>query len=352
VIIGEATNYYTSSDFKPTKNISKSATFGGGATIVQGFAIGLMSCWPVVLAIAVATLVAYKFAGFYGVSMASIGMLSTLGITLAADSYGPVADNAGGIATMTGLPAEIRDKTDALDSVGNTMKATAKGFAIGSAALDMLGLTLAYGVAAGLVAISGGKIVAAPELSLLAAPVIVGIIIGSLLPTVFVAMAMKSVSVTTGLIVEEVRRQWREIPGLREGRARAQYSRCVDICTKAALKEMIAPSIMSIIAPVVVGLALGRFALGGFLLGSLACGFILAVALNNAGGAWDNAKKFIEAGNFGGKSSDAYKAAVIGDTTGDPMKDTAGPSLNIQLKLMAVISLLLAPVLAQFPGLF
>ena len=352
VIIGEGTNYYTSYDFKPTKDISKSATFGGGAAIVQGFAVGLMSCWPVVLAVAVATLVAYKFAGFYGVSMASIGMLSTLGITLAADSYGPVADNAGGIATMTGLPAEIRDKTDALDSVGNTMKATAKGFAIGSAALDMLGLTLAYGVAAGLVAISGGKIVAAPELSLLAAPVIVGIIIGSLLPTVFVAMAMKSVSVTTGLIVEEVRRQWREIPGLREGRARAEYSRCVDICTKAALKEMIAPSIMSIIAPVVVGLTLGRFALGGFLLGSLACGFILAVALNNAGGAWDNAKKFIEAGNFGGKSSDAYKAAVIGDTTGDPMKDTAGPSLNIQLKLMAVISLLLAPVLAQFPGLF
>jgi len=352
VIIGEGTNYYTSYDFKPTKDIAKASTFGGGATIVQGFAVGLTSCWPVVIAVAVAAVAAYKFAGFYGIAMASIGMLSTLGITLAADCYGPVADNAGGLVTMTGLPPEIREKTDALDSVGNTMKATAKGFAIGSAALDALGLTLAYGLAAGLVTISGRSIVSAPGLSLLSAPVIVGIIIGSLLPTIFVAMAMKSVGITAGLIVEEVRRQWHEIPGLREGTAKAQYGRCVEICTGAALKEMMVPSIMSIIAPVVVGLVLGRFALGGFLLSSLATGFILAVTLNNAGGAWDNAKKFIEAGNFGGKGSDAYKAAVIGDTTGDPMKDTAGPSLNIQLKLMAVISLMLAPLLAHFPGLF
>jgi len=352
VIIGEATNYYTSYDFKPTREISQAATVGGGATIVRGFAVGLMSCWPAVIATAIATLVAYKFAGFYGVTMASIGMLTTLGITLAADSYGPVADNAGGITTMVGLPPEIREKTDALDSVGNTTKATAKGFAIGSAALDTLGLTLAYGVATGLVTISGGKVVAAPELSLLTAPVIVGIIVGALIPAIFVAMPMKSVGVTTGLIVEEVRRQWREIPGLREGKARAEYGRCVEICTGAALKEMLAPSIMSIIAPIVVGLVMGKFALGGFLVGSLATGFILAVTLNNAGGAWDNAKKFIEAGNFGGKKSEAYKAAVIGDTAGDPMKDAAGPSLNIQLKLMAVISLLLAPVLAQFPGLF
>lgn len=352
VVIGEATNYYTSYDFKPTKLISSSAKFGAGATIVQGFAVGLMSSWPVVVGVGVATLLAYKFAGFYGVAMASIGMLTTLGVTLAADSYGPVADNAGGIATMAGLPAEIRDKTDALDSVGNTMKATAKGFAIGSAALDMLGLTLAFGIAAKLVTITGSTIVAAPELSLLSAPVIVGILIGSVLPTVFVAMAMQSVGVTAGMIVEEVRRQWREIPGLREGKAKADYGRCVDICTKAALKEMIAPSLMSILAPVVVGLVLGRFALGGFLIGSLAVGFILAVALNNAGGAWDNSKKYIESGQYGGKGSDAHKAAVIGDTVGDPMKDTAGPSLNIQIKLMAVISLMLAPVLVNFPGLF
>jgi K(+)-stimulated pyrophosphate-energized sodium pump len=202
-----------------------------------------------------------------------------------------------------------------------------------------------------LVTISGGKIAAAPELNLLSAPVIVGVIIGALIPAAFVAMAMKSVGVTAGLIVEEVRRQWREITGLKEGKAKADYGRCVDICTGAALKEMLAPSIMTIVAPVLVGIILGKFALGGFLIGSLAIGFILANTLNNAGGAWDNAKKYIEAGNFGGRGADAHKAAVVGDTTGDPMKDTAGPSLNIMLKLMAVISLLLAPVLTHFGGL-
>jgi len=351
VIIGEATNYYTSADFKPTKEIAQAATIGGGATMVRGFAVGLMSNWPVVVATAVAIVIAFKFAGFYGVAIAAVGMLSTLGVTLACDSYGPVADNAGGIATMAGLPAELRKKTDALDSVGNTTKATAKGFAIASAVMNALGLILSYGLAVGLVKISQGQIVAAPELSLLSAPVIVGVILGALIPAVFVAMAMKSVGVTAGLIVEEVRRQWREITGLREGTAKAQYSRCVDICTRAALKEMLAPSIMTIIAPVLVGIVLGKYALGGFLLGSLAIGFILANTLNNAGGAWDNAKKYIEDGNFGGKGSNAHKAAVIGDTTGDPMKDAAGPSLNIVLKLMAVVSLLLAPVLTNFPGL-
>ncbi len=351
VIIGEATNYYTSADFKPTKEISEAAAIGGGASMVRGFAVGLMSNWPVVLATAVATVIAFKFASFYGVAIAAVGMLSTLGITLACDSYGPVADNAGGIATMAGLPAELRDKTDALDSVGNTTKATAKGFAIASAVMNALGLILSYGLAVGLVRVSQGQIVAAPELSLLSAPVIVGVIVGALIPAVFVAMAMKSVGVTTGLIVEEVRRQWREITGLREGKAKAQYSRCVDICTRAALKEMLAPSIMTIIAPVLVGIVLGKYALGGFLLGSLATGFIFANTLNNAGGAYDNAKKYVEAGNFGGKGSPAHKACVVGDTFGDPMKDAAGPSLNIMLKLMAVISLLLAPVLINFPGL-
>lgn len=353
VLMGESTNYYTSYAFKPTREISKASTFGGGATIVTGFAIGLMSSWAPVLLVAIATIIAFKFASFYGVAIAAVSMLSTLGVTLATDAYGPVADNAGGISTMAGLPPEVREKTDALDSLGNTTAATGKGFAIGAAVLNALGLILSYSLAAGLVKVtSDGKIIAPPELSLLSAPVIVGILVGALIPAIFVAITMKSVGVTAGLIVDEVRRQWREIPGLREGKARAQYGRCVDICTKAALKEMLAPSIMTIVAPILVGLILGKYALGGFLISSLATGFVLAVTLNNAGGAWDNAKKWIEAGQFGGKGSDAHKAAVVGDTTGDPMKDTAGPSLNIMLKLMSVISLLLAPIITDFPGIF
>lgn len=352
VLMGESTNYYTSYAFKPTREISRASTIGGGATIVTGFAIGLMSTWAPVILVAIATIIAFKFASFYGVAIAAVSMLSTLGVTLATDAYGPVADNAGGISTMAGLPAEVREKTDALDSLGNTTAATGKGFAIGAAVLNALGLILSYALAAGLVKVSAdGRITAPPELSLLSAPVIVGILIGALIPAIFVAITMKSVGVTAGLIVEEVRRQWREIPGLREGKAKAQYDRCVDISTKAALREMLAPSIMTIIAPILVGLILGKYALGGFLISSLATGFVLAVTLNNAGGAWDNAKKWIEAGQFGGKGSEAHKAAVVGDTTGDPMKDTAGPSLNIMLKLMSVISLLLAPVFTEFPGI-
>jgi K(+)-stimulated pyrophosphate-energized sodium pump len=350
VLMGESTNYFTSYAFKPTRGISQASASGGGATIIQGFATGLESTWPLVILVAIVTGIAFKFAGFYGVAIAAAGMLSTLGVTLATDAYGPVADNAGGISTMAGLPPEVREKTDALDSLGNTTAATGKGFAIGAAVLNALGLILSYAVAADLVTFSGGKIIPSPDLSVLNPPLIIGVIIGALIPALFVAMTMKSVGKTTVLIVNEVRRQWREIPGLKEGRAKAQYDRCVDICTGAALKEMLAPAILTIVAPVVVGLVLGKYALGGFLIGSLAIGFILAITLNNAGGAWDNAKKWIEAGNFGGKGSDAYKAAVIGDTTGDPMKDTAGPSLNIMLKLMAVISLLLTPVLVKFSG--
>ncbi len=353
VLMGESTNYYTSYAFKPTRDISEASTFGGGATMVRGFAVGLISTWPPVILVAIATIIAFHFASFYGVAIAAASMLSTLGVTLATDAYGPVADNAGGIATMAELPPEVRERTDALDSLGNTTAATGKGFAIGAAVLNALGLILSYALAAGLVSItSDGKITAPPELSLLSPSVIVGMLVGALIPAVFVAITMKSVGVTAGLIVEEVRRQWREIPGLREGKARAQYDRCVDISTKAALREMLAPSIMTVIAPILVGVILGKYALGGFLISSLATGFILAVTLNNAGGAWDNAKKWIEAGHFGGKGSDAHKAAVVGDTTGDPMKDTAGPSLNIMLKLMSVISLLLAPVLSRFPGIF
>jgi K(+)-stimulated pyrophosphate-energized sodium pump len=353
VLMGESTNYFTSYAFKPTRDISEASTFGGGATIVHGFAVGLISTWPPVILVTLATLVAFYFASFYGVAIAAASMLSTLGVTLATDAYGPVADNAGGIATMAGLPPEVRERTDALDSLGNTTAATGKGFAIGAAVLNALGLILSYALAAGLVSISSdGKIIAPPELSLLSPSVIVGILIGALIPAVFVAITMKSVGVTAGLIVEEVRRQWREIPGLREGKARAQYDKCVDISTRVALREMLVPSIMTIIVPILVGVILGKYALGGFLISSLAIGFILAVTLNNAGCAWDNAKKWIESGQFGGKGSDAHKAAVVGDTIGDPMKDTAGPSLNIMLKLMSVISLLLAPILTHFHGLF
>jgi K(+)-stimulated pyrophosphate-energized sodium pump len=352
-LMGEATNYFTSYAFKPTQEISEASTSGGGATIIRGFANGLMSTWPPIVLVAVAIIVAYKFGSYYGVALAAVGMLSTLGVTLATDAYGPIADNAGGIATMAELPPEVRERTDALDSLGNTTAATGKGFAIGAAVMNSLGLILAYAMAAGIVTISAGGQLnpLPPELSLLSTPVIVGLILGALIPPVFCAMSMKAVGVTTAAIVAEVRRQWREIKGLMEGTARPEYGKCVDIATRIALKAMLVPSIMAIIAPVIVGVVLGKYALAGFLIGALATGFILAITLNNAGGAWDNAKKWIESGKFGGKGSDAHKAAVVGDTAGDPMKDTAGPSLNIMLKLMSVISLMLAPILMNFVGL-
>jgi K(+)-stimulated pyrophosphate-energized sodium pump len=352
-LMGEGTNYFTSYAFKPTHEISEASASGGGATIIRGFATGLMSTWPPVVLVAVAIIVAYKFGSFYGVALASVGMLSTLGVTLATDAYGPIADNAGGISTQAALPAEVRERTDALDSLGNTTAATGKGFAIGAAVMNSLGLILAFAMAAGIVTLSGtGKLNPLPaQLSLLSTPVIVGLILGALIPPVFCAMSMKAVGITTAAIVDEVRRQWREITGLMEGTARPEYGKCVDIATKIALRQMLLPSIMTIVAPVIVGVVLGKYALAGFLMGALTSGFILAITLNNAGGAWDNAKKWIESGHFGGKGSEAHKAAVVGDTAGDPMKDTAGPSLNIMLKLMSVISLLLAPVLMNFSGL-
>ena len=350
-LMGEATNYFTSYAFKPTQEISEASTTGAGATIIRGFATGLMSTWPPIVLIAAAIAVAYYFGSFYGVALAAVGMLSTLGVTLATDAYGPIADNAGGITTQAGLPEEVREKTDALDSLGNTTAATGKGFAIGAAALNSLGLILAYAMAVGIVTLSEGKLILPEALSLLSMPVIVGVLIGALLPPIFCAMTMKSVGVTTSAIIEEVRRQWRDIKGLMEGTAKAEYGKCVDIATRIALKQMLLPSIMTIVAPVIVGLILGKYALAGFLIGALATGFILAITLNNAGGAWDNAKKWVESGKFGGKGSDAHKAAVVGDTAGDPMKDTAGPSLNIMLKLMSVISLMLAPVIMHFGGL-
>jgi len=342
VLIGESTNYFTSYAYSPTKRVSQSSQTGSATTIVSGFANGLMSTFPPVILVAIAILIAYKFAGMYGVAIAGIGMLSTLGITDATDAYGPVADNAGGIVEMSGLPPEIRERTDALDSLGNTTAATGKGFAIGSAALTALALMLAYSQAVG---------IKFAELSLLDSRVFAGVFIGAMLPAVFCAMTLNAVSKTSFTIINEVRRQFKEIKGLMEGTAKPEYGKCVDICTGAALKAMIVPSLMTIITPIIIGLVLGPLALAGFLLGAIACGFIIAITFANAGGSWDNAKKWIEKGNFGGKGSDAHKAGVVGDTVGDPMKDTSGPSLNIMIKLMSIVSLVLAPVLIGFPGL-
>jgi len=355
VLIGESTNYFTSYAYGPTKSISQSSTSGTGANITTGFANGLLSILPPFIFVVAALLVANHFASFYGVAIAGIGMLSTLGITLATDAYGPVADNAGGIVEMSDLPHEIRERTDALDSLGNTTAATGKGFAIGSAALTALALLLSYTVAVHIVDVKAGTISLAADavnkMSLLNGPMMGALFLGVMLPAIFCALTLTSVRKTSGLIVEEVRRQFREIIGLMEGTARPEYGRCVDICTKAALRQMIIPAMMAIVAPVLVGYILGKFALVGFLAGATASGFLLAVTMANAGGSWDNAKKYIEMGMFGGKGSDPHKAAVVGDTVGDPMKDTSGPSLNIMIKLMAVIALVLAPVITSWDGL-
>jgi K(+)-stimulated pyrophosphate-energized sodium pump len=350
VIIGESTNYYTAYEYSPTQRISQAATSGGGTCIIQGFAVGMMSTWIPILVVAIALLVSYKFASYYGVAIAGIGMLSTLGISLSTDAYGPIADNAGGIAEMARLEPEVRERTDALDALGNTTAATGKGFAIGSAALTALGLLLSYGFAVGLVKVENGQLVIEGGLlaSVLSAPVVAGLFIGVMLPAVFCAMVMDAVGRNAFVIVEEVRRQFREIPGLMEGKARPDYARCVALSTQGALRRMVTPVIIAIIAPLAVGFILGKYALAGFLLGSIASGFILAIIQANAGGAWDNAKKFIEMGHFGGKGSDAHKAAIVGDTAGDSMKDAAGPSLNIMLKLMSIIALVFAPILAGF----
>jgi K(+)-stimulated pyrophosphate-energized sodium pump len=342
VLIGESTNYYTSYAYSPTRQVSEASLTGAGTTVIRGFANGLMSTFAPIILVGVAIIVAHHFANVYGVAIAGIGMLSTLGITLATDAYGPVADNAGGIVEMSGLPAEVRERTDALDSLGNTTAATGKGFAIGAAALTALALMLSYANAAG---------IKVSDISLLDARVIVGIFIGAMLPAVFCSMTLTAVGRTSFSIINEVRRQFNEIAGLMEGKAKPEYGKCVDICTRAALKEMLAPGLMTVVAPIIVGLILGPLALGGFLVGSIASGFILAITMANAGGSWDNAKKWIEKGNFGGKGSEAHKAGVVGDTVGDPMKDTSGPSLNIMIKLMSIIALVFAPVLAKFPGL-
>jgi len=344
VLIGESTNFFTSYAYKPTLNIAESSQTGGATLITTGFANGLMSTIPPVILVVVAIVVAHHFADIYGIAIAGIGMLSTLGIQDATDAYGPVADNAGGIVEMSDLPPEVRERTDALDSLGNTTAATGKGFAIGAAGLTALALLLSYTQAAG---------ITLADISLLDPLVIAGILLGVMLPAVFCAMTLNAVGKTSFSIINEVRRQFREIKGLIEGEegVKPDYSKSVAICTTAAIKQMIAPGLITIISPVIVGVVLGPLALAGFLVGAIACGFILAVTFANAGGSWDNAKKWIETGAFGGKGSDAHKAAVIGDTVGDPMKDTSGPSLNIMIKLMSIIALVIAPVLVDFSGL-
>jgi K(+)-stimulated pyrophosphate-energized sodium pump len=336
-LIGVLTEYYTSGDYGPVKFIAQQSNTGPATNIIAGLAVGMASTSIPIILISAAIIASFYVGGLYGIAMAALGMLSTTGIQLAVDAYGPIADNAGGIAEMAGLPKEVRGRTDKLDAVGNTTAAIGKGFAIGSAALTALALFSAFTQKAQLTA----------GLDLLNPNVMAGLFLGAMLPFVFSSMAMKAVGRAAGSMIEEVRRQFREIPGLLEGKAKADYARCVDISTQAAIKEMVAPGLLGVISPVVIGVW-DLNALGGLLAGVTVSGVLLAIFQSNSGGAWDNAKKFIEGGAHGGKGSDAYKAAVTGDTVGDPFKDTAGPSLNILIKLIAVVSVVIAPVLLAF----
>jgi K(+)-stimulated pyrophosphate-energized sodium pump len=342
ILIGLSIEYYTSYSYQPTRSVAEASQTGTGTVIIRGFSTGMLSTAAPALLVVIAVLVAYEFAGLYGVAITAVGMLSTLGITLATDAYGPVADNAGGIAEQAHLPAKVREKTDALDSMGNTTAATGKGFAIGSAALTALGLTAAFG---GRMEALGVPL----TMSLLDPKVINGIFIGVLVVFLFSALTMNAVGRAAMQVVIEVRRQWHGIKGIMTGEARPDYARCVDITTRTALKEMVLPGLLAIVVPIAVGMMpfLGPDALGGLLIGALGSGFLLAVTMANAGGSWDNAKKYIEGGHFGGKGSAQHKAAVVGDTVGDPFKDTSGPSLNILIKLMAITALLFAPIFAQ-----
>jgi K(+)-stimulated pyrophosphate-energized sodium pump len=335
VAIGLFSEYFTSG--KTVENLARSCQTGAATNIINGIAIGMKSTALPMLAICAALLISYKFVGLYGVAISAVGMLGTIGIIMSVDAYGPIADNAGGIVTMSNLPPEARKITDKLDSLGNTTAAIGKGFAIGSAALTALALFAAYTQTVGITTIN-----------LLSITVVVGFFIGALMPFIFSALTMQAVGRAAFAMVEEVRRQFKEIIGLMEGRAKPDISRCVDISTKSALKEMVVPGAMAVVVPILVGLFLGPTALGGFLAGALATGVLLAIMMANSGGAWDNAKKLIEDGFLGGKGTPVHAASVVGDTVGDPFKDTSGPSINILLKLMSIVSLVFGPVIVRF----
>ena len=371
VIIGKSTEYYTSQSYKPTQKVSESSQTGSATVIISGLGLGMLSTAIPVVTVGVAIILAYLCAngfniefsaanlsmGLYGIGIAAVGMLSTLGITLATDAYGPIADNAGGNAEMSGLPAEVRQRTDALDALGNTTAATGKGFAIGSAALTALALLASYVEEIKIALIRTGEalpngveaakatlvdFMEAYNVNLMNPIVLVGIFIGSMMAFLFCGLTMNAVGRAAQKMVEEVRRQFKTIKGILEGKADPDYARCVAISTKGAQHEMLLPSILAIVVPIATGLVLGVAGVLGLLIGGLATGFVLAVFMANAGGAWDNAKKYVEEGNFGGKGSDCHKATVVGDTVGDPFKDTSGPSLNILIKLMSMVSIVMA----------
>ena len=337
LVIGKVTEVYTSEDYGSVKRIADQSETGSATTIISGIAVGMRSTWIPIALISVGIYISYRATGnLYGIALAAVGMLSTTGITVAVDAYGPIADNSGGIAEMSGLDPHVREITDKLDAVGNTTAAMGKGFAIGSAALTALALFVSY-----------ADQVQLSTISILDHKVVIGLLVGGMLPFAFSALTMDSVSKAAYKMIEEVRRQFREIPGILLGESKPDYSSCVSISTKAALRQMIVPGLMAVVCPLLIGILLGTAALGGLLAGALVTGVLLAIFMSNAGGAWDNAKKYIEGGHHGGKGSDAHKAAVVGDTVGDPFKDTSGPSINILIKLMTVVALVFAPIFTQ-----